>query len=68
METVLSFRIFLRTRREGFESRVFHLWWGANNSFINNGNIEAVTRPVNLATSSDEAKGLLSNSFKKVIA
>lgn len=53
METVLSFRIFLRTGREGFESRESSLYGGEQTtSFINDGNIEAVSRPVNLATSS----------------
>lgn len=52
METVLSFRIFLRTEREGFESRVSSIYGGEQTtSFINDGNTEAVPRPVNLATS-----------------
>lgn len=65
MKTVLSFRIFLRTRREVSEHRIFHLRWGANTSFINDGNKYWLGQWI-LRRHQDETKDLLGNSLKKV--
>lgn len=53
METVLSFRIFVRTGRDVFESRDSSIYGREQTtSFINDRYTEAVTKPVNLGTSS----------------
>lgn len=59
VETVLSFRIFVRTGRDVFENRESFIFGREQTtSFINDRNTEAVIRPVNLGTSSGWSKWL----------